>query len=103
MNQKLDAETQKVLTDAEEVANLIESKGWGVIHGKLTEKILDLQNINNIDVSDPATLSSQLLGRKLASDLLFAWLKGDVFGLVEQAKANNMVDAVDRESFVSRD
>lgn len=82
----LDAETQKQLTDAEEVANLISSKGWGVIYGRLQEEILDLQNINNLDNNQP--LEPQILGRKLASDLIFAWLKRDVFGLVEQAEAS---------------
>lgn len=89
MHQKptLDEETQKSLTDAQEVELLIGSKGWGVIKGKLDALILDLQNINNLEVGATASLETQLLGRKMASDLLFAWLKNDVYGFVEQQKA----------------
>lgn len=80
----LDAETSKILSDGEEVGNLINSRGWAIVKTKLDEKILDLQNINNLDTSVPDTLTQQLLGRKLASELLFNWLKNDVIGFAEQ-------------------
>lgn len=97
----LDADTNKVLTDAEEVRNLTHSRGWAVIHAKLVEKILDLQNINNIDAEKPETLTTQLLGRKLASDLLYGWLKADVFGAVEQADAAKMPEEAP-EGYIGR-
>lgn len=102
MSTTLDSETAQQLTDAEQVALMIKSPGWGVVHGKLVEKVLDLQNINNIDATDPSTLSTQLLGRKMASDLLYAWLNGDVFGLVEQVEANKLRDLQTTEDFVTR-
>lgn len=99
----LDAETKQELSDGDEVLNLIASRGWGVIYGKLQEKMLDLQNINNLDDTKPETLSTQLLGRKLAVDAIWAWLKSDVYGYAEQQQQNakSLVDS-DTDSFVDR-
>lgn len=99
----LEPDTQKELTDAEEVANLIQSTGWGVIKGKLDERILDLQNINNLDLTAIDTVAAQIAARKMASDLIFAWLKQDVFGFVEQQSVNsqNLIDKQE-EGFINR-
>lgn len=86
----LDPETKQLINDAEHVENMLQSQGWSIIKGKLDAKILDLQNINNIDLEKPETLAIQLAGRKMASDLLFAWLGGDVYGFAEQQRANNI-------------
>lgn len=83
-----DIETQQLLTDGEEVANLIASRGWSVIKGKLDSRILDLQNINNLDLEKPETLPIQLAARKMAVDEMWVWLKLDVYGFVEQQNAN---------------
>lgn len=84
----VDPETKKELSDGEEVANLLESRGWDVVKTKLDNRIIDLQNINNLDGDKPETLSIQLAARKMASDLLFGWLTSDVYGFAEQQKAN---------------
>jgi hypothetical protein len=84
----LDIETKKELSDGEEVSNLLESRGWGIIKPRLDNRIIDLQNINNLDDTKPETLSIQLAARKMASDLLFAWLQSDVYGYAEQQKVN---------------
>lgn len=103
MKSKVDAETQEQITDGEQVDLMLEGRAWGIVHAKLNEKILDLQNINNIDVTDPTTLATQLLGRKLASDLLFAWLKNDVFGFAQQQRENNPLPIEkDKEGFIER-
>jgi len=100
----LDADTQKELTDGEEVSNLIQSRGWAVVKEKLDVKILDLQNINNLDLSTLDTIATQIAARKMASDLIFAWLKDDVFGYVEQQTANNVALRDKRdEGFIERD
>lgn len=84
-----DAETKQIITAAEHVVSLIESQGWAIVKEKLDTKILDLQNISNIDMSKPETLSVQVAARVLAAQLLFEWLKNDVYGFVQQQKANN--------------
>lgn len=84
----LDADTSKELSDGEEVANLLQSRGWGVVKPKLDNFILDLQNINNLDDSKPETLSIQLAARRLASELLFTWLQNNLYGYAEQQKTN---------------
>lgn len=81
----LEPDTQKVLTDGEEVFNTTQSKGWGVMKGKLDARILDLQNINNLDFTSQDSVLFDLKARKMAADLLFAWLKQDVYGFIEQA------------------
>jgi hypothetical protein len=83
----LDQETKQELSDGEEVANLIQSRGWGIIYGKLSDRVLDLQNINNLETDKP--LETQLLGRKMAVAEIWAWLNNDVFGYVEQQKINS--------------
>ena len=84
----LEAETKKLVDDANEVSGMLSSRGWSIISGKLDERILDLQNINNIDTSDANTIGVQLAARKMAADLLFDFLKKDVYGFVEQQTAN---------------
>lgn len=82
-----DAETQKNLTDAEKVLLTLGSEGWAIIKAKLDEKILDLQNINNLDFTTEQSVLFDLKARKMAADLLFNWLKIDVYGFVEQQRA----------------
>jgi hypothetical protein len=83
-----DEETQKILTDAEHVSGMLQSQGWMLVKSKLDGRILDLQNINNLDLEKPDTLSMQLMARKMAVDEIWAWLKADVYGFVEQAATN---------------
>lgn len=70
--------------EAQHIQNLIESDGWKIVEQKVRDRILDLQNINNID---EANLAVDLKARIMASKLLFDWLKSDVYGAVEQASA----------------
>ena len=97
-----DADTSKVLTDAEHVRNLVESQGWAVIKSKLDARILDLQNINNLDLTDPATLNVQLASRKMAVDSIWGWLKEDVYGFIEQQEKNSADLTEKGEQFIER-
>lgn len=85
----LDSDTAEVLSDGEEVRNLILSRGWAVIKSKLDEKVLDLQNINNLNLEQIETVAQQIAARKMASDLIFTWLQNDVFGFAEQQEVNS--------------
>lgn len=99
----MDTEDGKNLTDAQEVQNLLNSRGWAVIKDKLDTRILDLQNINNLDMSDIATLSTQLAARKMAVDEMYAWLKGDVSGFVEQQAIGAARETVTETAYVERE
>lgn len=81
----LDPESQKQLTDAEEVQLMLNSKGWAIAKQKLDEKILDLQNIANLDEQN---LAVDLKARIMASKILFEWAKNDVYGFVHQVNTN---------------
>ena len=100
----IDKDTQKILTEADHVKSMIDSEGWKSVYDKLSTKLLDLQNIYNLDMSDVSTINVQLAARKMAVETITAWLKADVFGFVEQQQANNqkMVDA-GIESFIGRE
>jgi len=98
-----DRETKDILTEADHVKSMTESDGWKSVKGKLDQKILDLQNINNLDLADVSTLPTQLAARKMAVDVIWGWLKNDVYGFVEQQELNNkkMEDKID--AFIGRE
>lgn len=98
-----DAETAQSLTEADKVLLTLESGGWRVIKAKLDEKILDLQNINNLDFTSEQTVLFDLKARKMAADLLYEWLKNDVYGFVEQQSiaSEAMRDPVE-QGFIER-
>lgn len=82
-----DKDTQEILTDADHIKSMTESDGWKAVHPVLNQKILDLQNMANLDRSKP--LEAQIDGRMMAAEILFNWLKYDVYGFVEQQQSNN--------------
>jgi hypothetical protein len=96
-------ETSEILTEADHVKAMIDSDGWKSIKGKLDTRILDLQNINNLDMTDVTTLQSQLAARKMAVDIIFDWLKSDVYGFVEQQESNAQKLIDTPESFINRE
>jgi len=99
-----DKDTQKIASEADHVKSMIESDGWKSVKGKLDARILDLQNINNLDLADVNTLPAQLAARKMAVDIIFTWLKADIYGFVEQQESNNqkLIDA-GVEAFIGRE
>lgn len=98
-----DKDTQQILTEADHVRALTDSEGWKSVKGKLDARILDLQNINNLDMADIGTLPAQLAARKMAVDILFLWLKSDVYGFVEQQQQNNEKLTQQSENFIGRE
>lgn len=84
----MDKETKEILSDADHIRSLLDSDGWKIIKAKLDSRILDLQNIHNLDMSDISTLAAQLASRKMAVDIIWSWLKQDVVGFVEQQESN---------------
>lgn len=99
-----DTETQNILTEADHIRAMTESDGWKLVKGKLDQRILDLQNIANLDMNKPETLSAQLAARTMAVAEMFAWLKSDVYGFVEQQQANNPPkNMLENEPFIERE
>lgn len=99
----LDSETDKALTDGEELTRMTQSRGWGIARSMLSDAIIDLQNIHNINDASIDNVVVDIKSRKAAVAILYAWLK-QVEGRVEQHEANKnlMIDkAVD--DFVVRE
>ena len=84
----MDKETQAVMLDGEEIRAMTSGKGWELVKSKLDARILDLQNINNLDTSSLDTIGIQIAARKMATDLIFDWLKIDVYGAIEARDTN---------------
>lgn len=95
-----DKDTQEILTEADHVKNMTESEGWKSVKGKLDQRILDLQNMANLDRAKP--LEAQIDGRMYAADIFFQWLKQDIYGFVEQQEANNRPKPVENEPFIEQ-
>lgn len=99
-----DKETKQILSEADHVKNMLGSDGWKSVKGKLDNRILDLQNINNLDLADVNTLATQLIARKMAVEIIFTWLKADVYGFVEQQEKNNQKLTNEKsEEFIGRE
>jgi hypothetical protein len=99
----IDKETKEILSDADHVRNMVNSQGWGYVKGKLDDLILDLQNINNLDMTNVDSLNAQIAARKMAVDVIFGWLKLHVYGFVEQQEANNQPLPTQPENFIERE
>ena len=98
---KSDRETTQQLSDGEKVRLMTESEGWAIIKAKLDARILDIQNINNLDAAQP--LEPQLLGRRLAAQEFYNWLKQDVYGFVEQQQmAEDALRDAPGQSYIDR-
>ena len=102
---ELDVETTSEISDGEKIQYMTQTDGWQIVFAKLSERILDLQNINNLNDSSPEQLIAEIKARKLAVDILWDWLKSDVTGRVEQYENNlrTLHDArVTDEGYVDR-
>ena len=99
----MDNETKEILSEADHIKGMTESDGWKSVKAKLDLKILDLQNISNLDMTDVATLPAQLAARKMAVEIFWAWLKNDVYGFVEQQESNNRKVTNGEELFINRE
>ena len=98
-----DKDTKEILSAADHVRNMTESDGWKIVKDKLDARILDLQNINNLDTEKIDTIPAQLASRKMTVDTLFTWLKSDVYGFIEQQASNNAKMGEKAEEFIGRE
>lgn len=98
----IDKDTQQNLTDADEVKSLLDSNGWRIIKAKFDARVLDLQNIHNLDYTTPESINIQLMARKMAVSEMAAWYLKDVVGFVEQQVSNNQLLEEKMDSFIER-
>lgn len=77
-------DTKQELTEGEYIKQMTESKGWQIVKANLDAKIIDLQMIGNVEGSTPQDKVTNMEARAMAVAILFQWLKGDVYGRVEQ-------------------
>lgn len=97
-------ETEKqLIEDTEAVRQMVGTRGWDVVKAKFDAKIFDLQNIFNIDSEDAATMVADVKARRMAVDLLYAFLKNDVYGFMEQQDANRQQTQARSESYIERE
>lgn len=81
-----DQETQVVLSEQQRLSNFVNGDDWKVVRLKLSEKILELQNAFSIDDDSPEKMLVNLQARKMASSILFDFLKqveGDASAMPE--------------------
>lgn len=93
-----DHETREIVTEVRQLSELVGHAAWPIVHEKFVKKVLDLQNAFNIDDKDPQAAFNDLQARKIASTLLFDFLR-DIEGSVAVAKEN---EAIVKPSFVVR-
>lgn len=88
METKIDPETERLKAIAKALKEMTDTDGWKIARERLVEKITFLQNAFDISDSTPEEMVRELKARKIATTLLFDWLKTDIEGEVLQAETN---------------
>jgi len=83
MNKKLDLETNKILSDSEELSLMTKGKAWLVVKQIFNQKIIELTDITRYDESDPVEIGLKVKVNKEVIKVLFDIL-GEVEGTVER-------------------
>lgn len=86
---KVDKETQQVLDKNQALFELVNHSSWKQARQIIADKILDLQNAFNIDDRDTAQMLADLRARKIATTLLFDFLReieGSAYEAVQDKK-----------------
>ena len=73
---KPDAETAKVMTDAQHLSDLIGSEGWKLARRKLYEKLVELDSVDAMLMDrDPESVMRELMVRKSVIQVLREWIR----------------------------
>jgi len=83
----MDIETQKIYAEGEAVSEYVKSKAWGIVKQKFHDKILDLQNVRNVNTKDVNSIALDVLARQAAVDILEEFTK-EIEGLASQFDSN---------------
>lgn len=74
-----DNETQKIVTESKTIQALVEHEAWPILREKLVNRIKDLIDLSNLDLSTtPEKITLDLNARKKAADILFNFLSVDI-------------------------
>jgi len=87
---EFDKETQQTLLDGQRIEDFVKSPAWGLIKMKLTNKIMDLQSIMNVDPTNPEQAILDLKARMMCVSTLLEWLR-EVEGAAEQHSTNQTI------------
>lgn len=87
-------ETKKIIEEQKLLTEVTNHQGWVIVRRILTDKILGLQNVFDIDASSPDIMFRDLQARKKASEILFDFLRE-----IEGAK-DVVQSQVTRETFI---
>ena len=79
---------------------MLQSDGWKYAKEKFDARVLDLQNIHNLDYTSPDTLAVQLAARKMAVSQMTDWYLKDIVGFIEQQKVGQEPLAEKQESYI---
>lgn len=85
---KTDKDTGKVLSEGEELMNLVKGRGWSIVKKRLTDEIVSLGDI--FSLTNKENLAIELGARQMATEILLKWLKrveGDAFTYENQNSA----------------
>lgn len=96
----MDNETKEVLTVQDTIKKLTEHEGWGFVRSLLMSKIVDLQDINDVDTTSPENAVRDIKARQFAGKILLEWLN-EIEGTVEQSKSNNSL-LPSKDSYIVR-
>lgn len=83
-------EEKKILSDGERLTLMLEHEGWAIARSLLSERILELQMIGDIVSLSPEDMAIQVKAKKLAAEILYAFLTQDIEGTAAQHINNNI-------------
>lgn len=87
-----DPETLKILEKQSHLFDLVHSDGWGEAREMFVQKVNDLQNAFNIDDTDPQKMLVDLQARKMATLILFDFLRELEGGAAQKAETEAIID-----------
>jgi hypothetical protein len=86
----MDQETKTVLSEQDQLRELVGHQGWKVARRIMADKILDLQDAFKIDDRTATAMLNDLRVRKKAAQILFDFLQ-EIEGTATQAEDNSMM------------
>lgn len=98
----MDTETRKIVTEQSRLQELVSHDGWKIARKRITDEIMDLQNAFNIKAETPEKMLIDLESRKLASLILFDWLR-QLEGDAVSAEDNKKIGGKDEKLIVRLD
>ncbi len=91
---KEDFETKQILNEQALLAEITNHQGWSIVRRTLAQKILNLRDAFDIDITTPTTMFRDLQARKKAADILSEFMQ-------ELEGAKDMIEPVKpKDSFI---